>query len=169
MPFAVLIALLRAMQAHGVFETPALGRRTVVDAGTGDGRVLAALAHLEPELDVVGIESDEGLFHRAVQNLDTLTHKALITRPERLSLLLGDYRRVDTYASSTVALSDVGFVFNYPDGNQDALERFVIDAIAPGVKLCLLTHDGDLRLSSLTLTTKEPILSSAWHWSVYSS
>ena len=63
-------------------------------------------------------------------------------------------------------------MLNYPDGHQDALERFVLERAAPGTKLCLLTHDRDLRLSSLTLTSREQLSGAdavgEWHWSVYS-
>ena len=169
MPFPVLIALLRAMHEHGVFAPPTSGRGTIIDAGAGDGRALAALAHFLPDSDIVGIESDEGLYHRAVANVDALGQNRLVSDPERLRMIRGDYRARETYGEAGVHLDDVGFVFNYPDGNEAALERFVIESSAPGTKLCLLTHDGDLRLTKLELTSKETIMASAWHWSVYSS
>ncbi len=172
-PFSVLAALLRATKAHGFFESRAPGRNAVLDAGAGDGRVLAALAYFEPELDVIGIESDERLFHLAVANLEKLERKALVSRPERLRLGRGDYRQVGTYESSGIRLEDIAFVLNYPDGNQDELERFVIERIALGAKLCLLSHDHDLRLSKLELISKEEVSvadsPSGWHWSIYST
>ncbi|MGH9335320.1 MAG: hypothetical protein ACRD21_16410, partial [Vicinamibacteria bacterium] len=172
-PFPVLVALLRATKAQRLFEFRGAGRKTILDAGAGDGRVLAALAYFEPELDVVGIESDERLCRLAAANLEKLKRRALVDRPERLRLGRGDYRLAATYESSGIRLEDVAFVYNYPDGNQDELERFIIERCAPGAKLCLLTHDRELRLSKLELTSKEPIptadSASGWHWSVYST
>ncbi|HSF14242.1 MAG TPA: hypothetical protein VLK65_01665 [Vicinamibacteria bacterium] len=167
MPHTVLVALLTDMKLHDVFRRPLLGRTTVVDAGTGDGRVLAALAHVVPELDVVGIESDVGLYHRANANLETLTRNRLVDRPERLRVIRGDYRRNNTYELGAIQRSRVGFVFNYPDGNQEALAQFVVASFASGTKLCLLTHDSELRLSTLEL--EEHVVSNGWAWSIYSS
>lgn len=166
MPYAVLVALLKEMKVRGVFGSPELGRTIAVDAGTGDGRVLALLAHFVPELDLVGIESDDGLYHRASDNVETLTRERMVDRPERLRVIHGDYCRVETYDLGAVERGCVGFVFNYPDGSHHALEAFVIESFAPGTKLCLLTHDLELRLSTLEL--QEHIAWDGWGWSIYS-
>ena len=97
-PFPALVTLFRSTQARRFFASSA-GRGTVLDAGTGDGRVLAALAYFEPALDVVGIESDERLFRLAVANLETIVRRALVHRPERLRIVRGDYCDPSTYST----------------------------------------------------------------------
>lgn len=171
-PFPALVTLFRSTRARRFFASP-VARRTVLDAGTGDGRVLAALAYFEPALEVIGVESDDRLFRSAVANLETIARQALVQRPERLRVVHGDYRQRSTYDTFEVRPESIAFVLNYPDGNQDALERFVLEQTGRGTKLCLLTHDVDLRLSTLALTSKErlPVDESlgAWQWSVYST
>ena len=55
----------------------------VIDAGTGDGRIPAVLAALDPTRVVYGIEVDPGLYARAVMNLQTLAASGVIpTSPE---------------------------------------------------------------------------------------
>jgi hypothetical protein len=119
----------------------------------------------------VGIESDERLFRIAADNLEKLKRNALVNRPERFRIARGDYRQVATHESTGIELGAVAYVFNYPDGNQEELERFVIERTPPGAKLCLLTHDGELRLERLALRSKERFFAadSEWHWSVYST
>ena len=145
----------------------------VLDAGAGDGQFLATLAYFEPALDVIGIESDERLFRSAVGNLQTVERETLVHRSERLRIVHGDYGQGSTYASSEIPIGSIAFVLNYPDGNQDALERFVLERTSRGTKLCLLTDDIELRLSTLALTSRErlPVDGSMgeWQWLVYST
>ena len=50
----------------------------VVDAGTGDGRVPAVLAAVDPKRPVCGIEQDPALFAQALVNLQGLRAKGVI-------------------------------------------------------------------------------------------
>ena len=49
-----------------------------IDAGTGDGRIPAVLASLDPTRLVYGIEADPALYAQAVTNLQTLEARGLI-------------------------------------------------------------------------------------------
>ena len=61
-------ALLREMGLLGAGAPPA----PVVEAGMGDGRVAAVLAHLEPARPVYGIEWDPVVYAQAGENLRAL-------------------------------------------------------------------------------------------------
>ncbi len=131
----------------------------VIDAGTGDGRVLAVLAALNPSLVIYGIESDPALHAKAVANLHTLTTSGLIDST-RVHLLEGDYCDVATYETRDIALKKVGLIFNYPDGNEKQLARFVEQHHGPGTTLCLLTHNRrstNLSCALATTSWKGPV------------
>jgi hypothetical protein len=141
----------------------------LIDAGTGDGRVLAVLAALNPSLLVYGIEADQALHERAVANLHTLGRSGLIDS-NRVRLLEADYCDVATYETSGVALHQVGLICNYPDGNEKQLARFVAEHCRDGTTLCLLTHNRTLEVDELELHARHDVSDGTgppWRLSLY--
>ena len=120
----------------------------VIDAGTGDGRVSAVLAARDPSRVVYGFETDTALYAQAVANLHALEADGRIDAAQ-LHLLEADYCDVRSYERGGIALSQTAVVFNYPDGNERQLARFVAQHCGPQTTLCLLTHNRTLELDEL--------------------
>ena len=159
-----IVTLLHELGVLGAAATPA----PVVEAGMGDGRVAAVLAHVEPARPVYGIEWDPELYARAVENL------AALRRWNRgygaVHLVEGDYCDPATYASCGLDLRDPLVIVNYPDGNQRRLAQFVARHAAPGATLCLFTHDRSLDIDELPLDARREVPvdgSPPWRLSVY--
>ncbi|HIF11534.1 MAG TPA: class I SAM-dependent methyltransferase [Dehalococcoidia bacterium] len=148
------------------------GRPTgcVIDAGTGDGRIPAVLAAFDPSRAVYGIEANPALYAQAVTNLQTLDGRGLVD-VTHLHLLEGDYCDVGTYETHEIALRQIGVIFNYPDGNERRLARFVAAHCERDTMLCLLTHNRTLELDELERLASHDVSDGAgpqWRLSVYS-
>ena len=140
--------LLREMGLLGAGAPPA----AVVDAGMGDGRVAAVLAHLEPARPVYGIERDPVVFAQAAENLRALRGRGGGYAAVRL--VEGDYCDPATYASCGVRLDARLVIVNYPDGNQQRLARFLARHAGPEAALCLFTHDRSVDVAELQLNAR---------------
>lgn len=155
------VARLRATGLLGEGAPP----EPLIDAGAGDGRVAAVLAALSPRHMVYGVESDPGLYARAVANLEALADARLVD-PARLRLVEGDYCLPATYGAADIPLDRSPLVFNYPDGNHRRLAAFLAAHAGPATRLCLPTHDRTLRLDELPLEAAYD-LQEGWRLSVY--
>ena len=141
----------------------------VIDAGTGDGRVPGVLASLNPTLVVHGIESDSALHARAASNLHALATSGLIDST-RVHLLEADYCDIATYETRGIALHQASVIFNYPDGNERHLARFVAEHCGHDTTLCLLTHNRALEVDELDLLARHDINDGTgppWRLSLY--
>ena len=159
-----VVTLLHEMGVLGAAAPPA----PVVEAGMGDGRVAAVLAHFEPARPVYGIEWDPELCARAVENLAALRRWSRGYRAVRL--VEGDYCDPATYASCGLDLRNPLVIVNYPDGNERRLEQFVVRHGAPGATLCLFTHDRSLDIDELPLHARRDVpvgVAAPWRLSVY--
>ncbi len=159
-----VVTLLHEMGVLGAAAPPA----PVVEAGMGDGRVAAVLAHFEPARPVYGIEWDPELYARAVENLAALRRWSRGYRAVRL--VEGDYCDPATYASCGLDLRNPLVIVNYPDGNERRLEQFVVRHGAPGATLCLFTHDRSLDIDELPLHARRDVpvgVAAPWRLSVY--
>ena len=157
-------ALLREMDLLGAAAPPA----PVVDAGMGDGRVVAVLAHLEPARPVCGIEQDPVLFEQAAENLRALRGRGGGYAAVRL--VEGDYCDPAAYASCGVDLGAPLVILNYPDGNERSLARFIARRAGPDATLCLFTHDRSVDIDELELRARRDMPAAAgpdWRLSVY--
>ena len=138
----------------------------VVDAGSGDGRVPAVLASLEPQRPAYGIESDTALVAQAAENLRALRR---VAGSGAVRLVAGDYCDVATYAACGIDLDAPLVVLNYPDGNQRPLAQFLARH-APSAALCLFTHDHEIDVDDLPLSHRCDLPAEAgpdWRLSVY--
>ena len=141
----------------------------VVDAGTGDGRVPAVLAAVDPMRPVYGIEQDPALFAQALVNLQGLRAKGVIDHT-RIYLVEADYCEIATYEALGLDFSKTSIVFNYPDGNQRRLARFIAEYGGVGTRLCLLTHDRSLEIDELELQARPDVTvgdEPSWRLSIY--
>ena len=129
---------------------------SVIDAGSGDGRVAAVIAWLVPGQAVLGIEADAVLHARAAAHLEALGAAGVID-PARVQLVAGDYCDPATYGARGIALRRARLVLNYPDGNHHRLARFVAVHGGPGTTLGLLTHDRDLAVDALPLRARHDV------------
>lgn len=120
----------------------------VVDAGTGDGRVPAVLASLDPMCLICGIEADAVFYARAVTNVQVLEKRG--SACGWIALVEGDYCDTRTYASHRLDLRGARMFLNYPDGNERELARFIAEQAGAATMLCLLTHDRSIEVDDLT-------------------
>lgn len=144
-------------------------RGHLVDAGTGDGRIPAVLTWFDPDRPVFGIERDSALYDQATANLKMLQIKGLIDG-SRIRLIQADYCDLSIYETCGIDFRDTGIVFNYPDGNERRLARFVAEHAGPGTRLCLLTHDRSLEIDELGLQDRRDVRVGAepdWSLSIY--
>jgi hypothetical protein len=145
LPLDVLDAALEQLQASGFWSR--LGPRAkVLDAGMGDGRIVAALCGVPHDLWAYGIESHPSLYELARDNLRALTERGM---GSRWRVCEGDYLALSTYPKLGVRLEDIDAFFNYPDGNEHKLAAFLRDHARPGAFLVVLTPDRGLELEGL--------------------
>jgi hypothetical protein len=106
----------------------------LLDAGSGDGRIVAltALVHAIP---TVGVEYDAELVGHSRQHLKTL--KQLGLRGASDSILQGDFTDDDTYAQAGMRFEDFATVFNYINNEGDIALK-VAQQSPPGTKLIIL-------------------------------
>lgn len=117
----------------------------ILDAGAGDGRLLAALAlGLPPAFEgrLLGLECDEALLALARQKLARLAPGRLHTNRE-LRVSEGDFFEPAAYAPLDVTPRDLDLVFNYPDGNEHRLLRWLAEHGGPQTRLVILSPDRD--------------------------
>ena len=150
-----------------------LGRKAppgdLIDAGTGDGRLPAFLAQRDSHREIHGIELDPVLFALAQENLETLETKGVVGRTH-VHLLEGDYGDVSTYRAGGIDLHTIHMFFNYPDGNQARLARFIRTQVGPETKLCILTHDRTLEIDDLIMQDRHDLHvgdEQPWRLSIY--
>ena len=159
-----VVTLLHEMGVLGGAAPPA----PVVEAGMGDGRAAAVLAHFEPGRPVYGIEWDPELYARAVENLAAL--RRWNHGYGAVHLVEGDYCDPATYASCGLDLRDPLVIVNYPDGNQHRLAEFIARHAGAGATLCLFTHDRLLDIDALPLSARCDVAaddSPPWRLSIY--
>lgn len=111
----------------------------VLDAGCGDGRLLAALALSGRARDVtlLGLECDAPLVERAQQVLSRLP------APGRPRVAVGDYFSDAAYAVLGISVSDVTVWCNYPDGNEARLLQHVLARGVAGARLLVLSPESE--------------------------
>ena len=167
-PLPVIIEAISLMQ-----EMQLLGRRAplgaVIDAGTGDGRVAAVLAYLNPSQPIYGVELDPVLLAQAVANWRELRIQGLAVDAS-VRMIEADYCDIVTYESCELTFSDTCAILNYPDGNQARLANFVADHGGARTSLCLLTHDHSVNLDTLELCAQREVQVTGeinWVLSVY--
>ena len=145
MPLDVLDAALEKLQASGFWAR--LGPRAkVLDAGMGDGRLVAGLCNVAHELWAYGIESHPNLCQLAQDNLRTLTESGMASNWRTCQ---GDYFDLSTYPKLGIRLEDIDAFFNYPDGNEHKLAAFLSEHGRPGAFLVVLTPEHGLELAGL--------------------
>jgi SAM-dependent methyltransferase len=144
-PLAVVDAMLGALGGLGWWADGEPGApRRCLDAGMGDGRLVAALCRLGPHVQAAGIESDRALYQRALDNLGA--RAASGWRAAR-----GSYLELKTYDALGLATTAIDVVFNYPDGNERALVQFWRARGRPGSRLVFCCPDHSLTLPGLAL------------------
>ena len=167
-PIEVIVKAVGVLQDRGLLGGHAASS-TLVDAGAGDGRVLAILAWFDQTRPVYGIEQDSALHAQASANLRTLQTEGLIDCGH-VTVIQGNYCDLNVYESHGIAPRDIGIILNYPDGNEERLAQFVSENAGPQTRLCLLTHDRSLDLDELELRDECEVRISqepAWRLSIY--
>ena len=167
-PLRVIEEAISVLEDSGLLGKAA-PQGVVIDAGTGDGRVPAVLAAVDPTRPVYGIEKDPALFAQALVNLQGLRAKGVIDHT-RIYLVEADYCEIATYKECGLDFSQTGIVFNYPDGNQKRLAQFIAEHGGTGTRLCLLTHDRALEIDELELQVRRDVTvgdEPSWRLSIY--
>lgn len=124
----------------------------VLDAGMGDGRIVAGLS--SRAIDAIGIEIDEGLTRDAVSNLRSLEARGL---PATYRVGRGDFLELSTYESLDITPAQVDIFVHYADGNEQALASFIRAHGQPDAQLALVTADLTLTVSDLALIQEAAI------------
>lgn len=146
MPLDVLAAAIDKLDTIG-FWTRVGERGKVLDAGMGDGRLVAALCNAGHGLWAYGIESHQQLWELAQDNLRELTEQGMTSSWRTCQ---GDYFDLSTYPKLGIRLEDIDVLFNYPDGNEHKLAAFLHDHARPGAHLVVLTPEHGLELEGLS-------------------
>lgn len=168
-PFDVVRAAGRALARldRDLDAGVSLGER-VLDAGMGDGRLVASLVAEIPGITVLGIESHPELAALARQNLKRAAESGL---NGSWCVCQGDYLDVETYRKLGVELELIDTVLNYPDGNEGFLGDLLSRRGKRGALLAFLTPDHSLRIESLVLVTDVPLERDAgapeWRLSIF--
>ena len=143
-PLAVLAAAIPLVVETGLLKTRG-GPAQVFDAGAGDGRLLAALAlGLPATVDVRlgGIESDVALAATAREKLGAVARLGI--DPNRVARVAeGDFFDPRAYERVGLLPRDLDVVFNYPDGNEQPLLRWLAKHGRPQTRLAILSPDHD--------------------------
>lgn len=116
---------------------------TVIDAGTGDGRVAILFSWLAATRPVLGVEYDPTLFSRAVSCLGVLRKKK-VADFSRLHLVQGNYLDISAYQPFSEIFQDPCLVMNYPEvrlGNHERLAEFMKSKMSHESRLCLVSHE----------------------------
>lgn len=146
MPLDVLDAALAKLQSTGFWSR--LGPRVkALDAGMGDGRLVAALCNVSHDLWAYGIEHHEMLSRLAEDNLRTLTDRGMAPNWRACQ---GDYFDLSSYPKLGIRVEDIDAFFNYPDGNEHKLAAFLREHGRPGAFLVVITPERGLELEGLT-------------------
>lgn len=112
-PVAIVAAAMEQIATHGLCRPGA----AILDAGAGDGRVVAALALAfgARSARVYGVECDEDLARDAAQIAEALD------LPTRARVVRGDFLGTAAFEELGVAFASFDLVLHYPDGNERAL------------------------------------------------
>jgi hypothetical protein len=171
-PLKVAAAVVPVLEEAGLLPPEA----AVLDAGAGDGRLLAALAlGARRRLRLVGIESDPVLAARARARLGpgalrgpgAAERKA--PRPS-LRIVHGDFFHPRYHEAAGLAPSSLDLVLNYPDGNERRLLAWLGEHGGSQTRLAVLGPDRALALGrepSLRREVRPPGRPVAWTLSVY--
>ena len=145
-PVRVLGATLDVLRTAGLAQD----RARILDAGSGDGRLLGVFAALGSgwELDLLGIEVDAGLVATGHERLGALRRAGHLSAA-RIRLVNGDYLSAAPYERLGQRVAGIDCIFNYPDGNEGRIEDLVARPGGPGSRLVLLGPDRQLRLGQL--------------------
>ena len=155
-PFDVLLSATRALSHLDVAKGLRCGAR-VLDAGMGDGRLVASLAAEVPDITVFGVESHPDLADLAKKNLKRATERGLTGS---WCVCQGDYLEAATYEKLGVGVEAIDRsdrFFNYPDGNEDRLGTLLAERAKPGALLVLLTPDHSASIESLLPVAEIPL------------
>jgi len=139
----------------------------ILDAGAGDGRVLAALAlglAGSSGVKLWGLESD------AVLLQDARTRLANLSTENQPVLGLGSYLSTADLASLGVPVARLDLVLNYPDGNEHALAQFLSKHASPRCCLAILSPETEPSVgfpASARFTVAPPGLSTTWTLSLF--
>jgi hypothetical protein len=151
-PLSVLAAAIPVLEKTGLVTSP----RILFDAGAGDGRLLAALALGLPgaaERRLLGLECDPVLAGEAGSRLEALGARLPVSRLPRVAE--GDFFQERAYAPLAVSPSDLDLVFNYPDGNERRLLRWLARHGKRGSRLLILSPDREPSLGPAPLLRRE--------------
>ena len=113
-----------------VIDAPAL----LLDAGSGDGRIVALTAFVHG-IPTVGVEYDAELVGVSRQHLKSL--KYLGTQGASEQVLHGDFTDDETYERAGLRFEDFATVFNYINNESDIALK-VAQQSPPGTKLIIL-------------------------------
>lgn len=152
-PLDVVAAAMQALSRVGFWKR--LGDAPkVLDAGMGDGRIVASLCAVDENLRAYGIESHHELSELANENLCALSERGL---PRIWRACEGDYLDSETYASLGIQVQDIDAFFNYPDGNEHELAAFLASHARRRAFLVVLTPDHGFRIAGLDHDEELPI------------
>ena len=110
---------MRALRGAG-FWTRLGDAPKVLDAGMGDGRVVASLCAVGHHVQAYGIEIHHQLSELANENLHDLSERGL---PKIWRTCDGSYLDRSTYAKLGIHVEDIDAFFNYPDGTSTSSQR----------------------------------------------
>lgn len=139
---------------HRIIDTSSL----VLDAGSGDGRVLASFGiHDMPS---VGVEMEANLVSESRRHITALRRLGILNGAP-IKIFEGDFSQQETYTSSGIRFGDIAIFFNYLD-NSELIAIMIREHSPKGViyvvtsPIAPLDYGPELKLKfSLPLTSSE--------------
>jgi len=142
-PIIDVYAALEYLLESGAIETSGL----FLDAGSGDGRIVA-LAALVHSLPSVGVEYDDELVGQSQQHFENLGSLGLGGASK--VILQGDFGCDDTYTQAGIRFEDFTTVFNYVNNHEAIASKIALQS-PPGTKFLLFGGFAIHKYEGLTL------------------
>lgn len=96
-------------------------RDTIMDAGSGDGRIVSLWAGVY-NLPTVGVEYDSALVQRSSKIISYLKRINIIEETQA-DIVQGNFNRDETYNKQGMKFADFSVIFNYINGQNDLAEK----------------------------------------------
>lgn len=110
-----------------------LNGQTFLDAGSGDGRIVALASILG--FKAYGIEYNEDLYTNSISNIKNLHLQGLIESEPKI--ILGDFLDADSYTQLGVLFNSFDIIYNYITFPDDLANKIVLES---KVNLIFLLH-----------------------------
>lgn len=151
--------------AHAIFTTlfdaailERFGPRIrILDAGMGDGRLVALACNMNSDrlrVEAYGLELSPELADAAQKNLARLSGAGLSSS---WRVARGDFTNLADMTLLDISVGDIDLFLSYPDGNEQHLPGTLAGRARPDALIVLATPDDSIALEGLRLEKRLPL------------